>query len=93
MAKAVPVGGFLALSGRVGSLVFCRRGNRLFVRQWVRPKDPKSLGQLERRGRFSQAVAAWRALSDEEKDSYRERAKWQSRSGYNLFVSEHLSGG
>jgi len=81
----------MALTGKVGNAVFCRRGNTLYVRQWVRPKDRNSLGQLKRRGRFAEAVAAWRALSEAEKDSYRQRGRRQNRTGYNLFVSEQLS--
>ena len=90
MAKLIPVNGFL-LSGRVGNAVYCCRGNTTYVRQWVRPKDPHTLPQIKRRGRFEAAVADWQQLPEDEKQKYRHRARYMQRTGYNLFLSEALA--
>jgi hypothetical protein len=81
----------LLLSGRVGALVFCRRGRGTYARAWVRPADPKTPNQKIQRGRVGAAVQAWRELSDEDKDKYRRRAAPTRRHGYHLFVAEFLA--
>ena len=88
MKVTVPAGMFF--TGRMGPIVYCRRGNTVFARAWVRPKNPRSVKQRAHRGRMEAAVAAWKGLSEEEKDKYRNRAKYQSRTGYNLFISEFM---
>ena len=90
MAKVVFPSGML-LTGTLGNLVICRRGRTTYVRTRVTPNNPRSDAQVEHRGRFKEAVAAWRALSPEDKERFRERALWQQRTGYNLFISEHMS--
>jgi len=91
MARVDPVEGWL-LSGRVGNAVYCIRPDGSgYVRQWVVPKDPKTPGQLAQRGRFGAAVEAWRKLSEADKERYRNRAARMKRSGYHLFLSEHVA--
>jgi hypothetical protein len=89
MAKVVPVSGFF-LSGAVGPLVFCRRGNGVYARARVKPRDPKTVAQRDKRNRFGAAVAAWRALSDADRASVRRRAEFVGRTGYNLFIAEFM---
>jgi hypothetical protein len=92
LAKVVPVAGML-LSGKVGSTVFCVRANGTgYSRAWVKPHDQRSTKQIDRRVRLDQAVQAWRALDDKQKDAYRARARFMRRTGYHLFLSEHLAG-
>lgn len=86
MAK---VSGF-RLSGKFGALVLCNRGTGTFARQWVRPKDPKTASQQDRRHRFEAAVAARCALPELEKDELRKRARRDGRTGYHLFLAEFL---
>lgn len=90
MAKLTSIGS-IRLSGKIGDLVFCNRGNSTYVRVWKKPKDPKSPQQKKRRNRFREAVAAWRSMAPDQKKKYVKRAKLHGRTGYNLFLSEYLS--
>ena len=90
MAKMIPLGGFL-MSGKVGDAVFCRRGNGAYVRARVVPTNPRTPAQVEQRRRFEEAVAAWKALDEKEKDRYRKMGEYSGRTGYNLFVGEYLA--
>ncbi len=52
--------------------------------------DPETAAQLSQRSLFADAVSAWQALSEAEKDVYRNRASGTGgRSGYNIFLSEY----
>lgn len=81
----------MLLSGRVGALVFCRRGKGVYARAWVRPTDPKKPKQLIQRKKFQAAVQAWQELLPEDKDKYRKRGAASHRQGYHLFVAEYLA--
>ena len=91
MARVVTRGWSLVVTGKVDDHVFCRRGDRIYVRRWVKPTDRRTAKQQAQRARFREAVAAWKALPDADQARYTERARWQNRTGYNMFVSEHLS--
>lgn len=90
MAKMVPRSGFV-MSGKLGDLVFCKDGDKVYVREFVPPTDPKTPAQVAERGLFAEAVAAWRALSDPDKKDYKKRAALEGRKGYGLFLSEYLT--
>ena len=91
MAKLLPSSP-LALSGRIGDLVFCHRADgSTYVRAHVPPTNRNTPAQRLGRSRFRDAVAAWKSLSPNEKDAYRLRALGKPGSGYNLFVSEWLA--
>jgi hypothetical protein len=92
MAKVLPVSGFF-FSGAIGGVVFCKRGNGVYARAHVRPRDPKTAAQLDERSRFQAAVAAWRALPEPEKTAFRKRAAREGRTGYHLFLAEFLRKG
>jgi hypothetical protein len=78
-------------SGTIGkSLTVCTRYGKQYIRKWTKPRDPKTIFQSEQRKKFAEANKAWKALSDEEKHIYNERAKGMSMSGYCLFVSEFV---
>jgi hypothetical protein len=89
MAKAIPVAGYV-LQGKVGEVVFCKRGDTCYARARVVPRNPKSPAQNAKRERFRQAVLAWRALPDADKQAYAKRASFLRRTGYNLFIAEFL---
>jgi len=40
--------------------------------------------------KFAEAVAAWQALTDEQKKVYNDRAKGTSKTGNNIFISEYM---
>lgn len=54
------------------------------------PKNPRSDLQQANREKMAIAVAAWQALSSEEKKVYNQNAVGLHMSGYNLFLSKYL---
>jgi len=70
-------------SGRCGDVVFYMRGNKLFRRRYVVPRDPRTAGQLRARVAFGAASKAWSHslhLTQEEREGWRKAgAKVQSR--------------
>lgn len=54
------------------------------------PKNPRSGSQQTNRGKLSSAVVAWQNLTDEQRLSYNEKAKYLRMSGYNYFVKNYL---
>lgn len=89
MAKVHPVSGFF-FSGAIGGVVFCKRGNGVYARAHVRPRDPKTAAQIDKRRHFQAAVVAWRALPEPDKAALRKRAAREGRTGYHLFLAEFL---
>jgi len=47
--------------------------------------------QLDRRHHFRNAVVTWRALSDSEKQKWRECAARDQRTRYHLFLTEFMA--
>ena len=90
MAKVRPVAGF-QLSGAIGGIVFCERGDGVYARAHVVPRDPKTPAQLDRRRQFRDAVVAWRTLGTSEKAKWRQRAASDERTGYHLFLTEFMA--
>jgi len=72
------------------------RGDRENVglqrRVHVIPVDPKTEPQITQRGKMSSAVAAWKLLTEEDKQSYRKKAEGSELTGYKLFVGLHMKG-
>lgn len=68
------------------------QSGRLQLRRWVRPADPRTSAQVERRSRFAQAVAAWQAMPEPAKDKWRAAGKAKSLPGYQTFLSAYLAG-
>ncbi len=83
---------FTACHGRMGNLVFVHRRGKQHVRVYAKPTNPDTPAQRERRSAFRDAVRAWQALPDTEKDSWNARARRKNRSGYNLFISRWMNG-
>ncbi len=55
-----------------------------YLREYVVPHDPKSERQLEQRGRFRRAMAAWKAMSLVQQAFYAHLEK--PRTGYHVFL-------
>ncbi len=64
----------------------------LCARRYVVPRDPKTDAQRARRAAFGEAVAAWRSLSEGDKDAWRAWGRATHRSGYNAFLAAFLRG-
>ncbi len=54
------------------------------------PKNPQTGPQQANRQKLTDAVAAWQALTDQQKAVYNKNAIGKGMSGYNLFLSEYL---
>lgn len=80
--------------GTVGDcLTFSKRKSGQQVRFQRKQKDRITALRTANRSIFLAAVAAWSALTSEQKAVYNERAKSQNLTGYNLYVSEYMSVG
>lgn len=89
MAK--PKSPLLSLGARgtiADSLTFQKRGARHIAREKPIPKDPKSPAQLAWRQIYRDAVAAWHALSAEEKETW--RGVCPGLTAYQCFMRSEL---
>lgn len=59
--------------------------------KFYRPTNPQTETQQAWRSIFANGHIAWRALTNSEKDVYRLRAKYQRKTGFNIFMSEYLN--
>ena len=69
-------------SGRKGSVVYLNTRYGKVVRQYVRPRDPRTLDQQRKRSNLVAVCNRWRTLSTEQ------RAAWRIASANNYFVTE-----
>ncbi len=92
MARITLADEFAAMHGRVEDVVIYRRWGKQHMRLYVKPSNPDTAAQRERRGTFREAVKAWQALSEADKLEWNGMAKRLFRSGYNFFISCHLGG-
>jgi len=53
-------------------------------------KNPRTIPQQANRQIYADGVAAWQALTENEKATYNIRAKGKKYSGYNLYLKEYL---
>lgn len=85
------------ITGKSGNLVYQRvgkgRGNidrpghrDLQMRRHVIPTDYKTEQQRACRARIAAATLAWQQLTEDEKATWRKKARHRKRSGFNLFV-------
>lgn len=89
MAK--PKSPLLSLGARgtiADSLTFQKRGRGHFARTKPIPKDPKSEAQLAQRQVFIDAIDAWHALTQEEKEAW--RGVCPGLTAYQCFMSSEL---
>ena len=93
MATAILNPMFESISGRIGNVVFYRRGNRQCVRTYVVPNNPDTVLQGEVRRNFASAVRSWQKMTPDERYAYTRKARRMNMSGYNLFISFFITGG
>jgi len=63
-----------------------------FKEKFYVPYNPRTEPQQANRMKFASAVAAWQALTPEQKELYNKKAANLNMSGYNLFISEFMYG-
>ena len=91
MAKIVKMDdGRVLYSGRIGDTVFYISYGRQMMRRYAKPTNVNSPAQRKHRIKFSQAVKAWKNLSKEERERYKERANSLKITPNGLFISEYL---
>jgi hypothetical protein len=73
---------------------FQRDGNKICLTRNNTPVLPPTEAQQERRSFFAQAVAAWQALTDQQKTAYSQAKDAHDRRlpGYQYFLHLYLSG-
>lgn len=61
-----------------------------YMRRWFRPTNPKTSAQQAQRQKLANAVAAWQALYDADKEAWNEAARdvYPPISGFNYFVQQ-----
>ncbi len=57
---------------------------------WI--PNPRTVSQQANRAKFAAAMAAWSALTSDQKEKYNKRAKSRHIIGYNLYVKEYMLG-
>lgn len=75
-----------------GSLIYQVQRGRQCVKKYAKPSNPKTESQQENRTALSEAVAAWKALSESERAAFNVSGARYSRAGYNYFISLVLKG-
>lgn len=58
--------------------------------KFYRPANPNTEAQQTVRAKMADAVSAWQALTDEQKESYNLSASGTRMTGYNLFCKQFL---
>jgi hypothetical protein len=69
-------------SGRKGDVVYLNTRYGQVLRQYVRPRDPRTPHQLDHRGNFAAVCRRWRTLSAEN------HAAWRVAAARNYLVTE-----
>lgn len=68
-----------------------RKRVQYFVRmKSYRPTNPRTVEQQAHRASFADAVAAWQAMTPEQRKPYIDRAVRKGRRGRNMFISEFM---
>lgn len=71
-------------------LTYSTRKSQNIVRHQRKQKDAQSASQLAVRATYQDAITAWKALTEEEKEQYNETAGPLHMSGYNYFLQQYL---
>ena len=53
--------------------------------------DPRTPAQRANREKFRNAAAAWKAMSDEERQAFDRQAREQGQTGWNRFIADWLA--
>jgi hypothetical protein len=67
-----------------------RKGKRTIKMKMYAPTNPQTVLQQTNRQKFADAVIAWQALTNEEKNVYNQLKYPDQMSGYNKFISQYL---
>ena len=57
---------------------------------YYRPTNPQTEDQQAWRSIFADAVAAWQALTDAERDEWHAKGKKRRKMGYSMFLTDYL---
>ena len=71
MAKVQFGGGISAMSGKLAGQVYARNKGGAYARNWVKPTNPSTVAQQNQRNTLSLKSAAWRNLTDAERNSWK----------------------
>jgi len=71
MAKVQFGGGISAMSGKLAGQVFARNKGGAYARNWVKPTNQSTVAQQNQRNTLSLKSAAWRTLTDSQRDSWK----------------------
>ena len=87
-------------SGRCGPVVYARTRYGIIARIWVKPRNPRTPNQQNNRGNCSTVAKHWRALSDDQQNSWCVAAVGKytlnslgvqvPRTGYSCYMSINL---
>jgi hypothetical protein len=87
-------------SGRKGTVVYLKTRHGLVARQYVRPRDPRTLEQQRKRSNLVAVCNRWRTLTAEQRAAWRiaspnddfasETGRQGRLNGYNFFVSLNM---
>lgn len=67
------------LSGKLGGMIFARNKGGSYVKNWVKPINPRTTAQSTARASFTAQVTGWHALTDLQK------------AGWNTFAANYFS--
>jgi len=78
--------------GKYEDLIYAyvRKTGNQYSKTYRKPYNPRTPSQQAQRDKITQAVTAWLALSDAEKESYRQQSVNKPYSGYNWFIANYL---
>ncbi len=76
--------------GRMGDAVLYTVGNRVYMRCYVIPRNPRTPLQQENRHLFAEAMVSWKSLTPEVKSSYKKRSMNLNMRAHNLYISEYM---
>ena len=77
----------VTIRGAVGNVVFQRFGDGVTVRERVRPRDPRTPGQMASRAAMAAVSRAWGRLSQEDFGAWEAFGKAGGTAGYPAYVS------
>jgi len=75
MAKVQFGGGIAAMSGKLAGNVYARNKGGAYTRNWVKPTNPATTAQQNQRNTLSLKSAAWRNLTDTQRNSWKSWAE------------------
>lgn len=67
-----------------------KNGKGYIKMKFYEPTNPRTTAQQANRQKFTDGMAAWQALTEEEKTTYIKRAKKRNMFGWGLFLREYF---